>query len=80
MNNHHTQPTPSSASLTVPDVGHVLVAFDALRISQVPVWDLIRELERRGFDMAASIRAFDLAVMDGLLCWTTGNKLIKPHS
>jgi len=77
MDNHHPQRTHGSAPMPTPSVGHVLAAFDALRISQVPVWDLIRELERRGFDMPASIRAFDLTVMDGLLYWTTGSKLIK---
>jgi hypothetical protein len=79
MDNCRADSTPSSGSLAVPNVGHVLAAFDALRVSQVLVYDLIGELEGRCFDMSASIRAFDLAVMDGLLCWSTGIKLIKPQ-
>jgi hypothetical protein len=39
---------------------------------------LIGELERRGFDLSASIRAFDQAVMTNWLVWTEGVKLIKP--
>jgi hypothetical protein len=79
MDNCRADRTPSSGLLTLPNVGHVLAAFDALRVLRVLVYDLIGELERRGFDMATSIRAFHLAVIDGLLCWTTGNKLTKPQ-
>jgi hypothetical protein len=68
----------SSSTLPRPNVEHVMVAFDALRISPVPVHDLIGELERRGFDLSASIRAFDQAVMSNWLVWTEGVKLIKP--
>ena len=80
MDNYRVSGTPSSAPLAPPNVGHVLVAFDALRVTPVPVYDLIEELERRGFDSAASVRGFDQAVKDGLLCWTTGNRLIKPQA
>ncbi len=68
----------SSSTLPHPNVEHVMVAFDALRISPVPVHDLIGELERRGFDLSASIRAFDQAVLANWLVWTEGVKLIKP--
>ena len=67
-----------SSKLPHPNVEHVMVAFDALRISPVPVHDLIGELERRGFDLTASIRAFDQAVLANWLVWTKGVKLMKP--
>lgn len=66
-----------SSKLPHPNVEHVM-AFDALRISPVPVHDLIGELERRGFDLTASIRAFDQAVLANWLVWTEGVKLMKP--
>jgi hypothetical protein len=77
MDNNRFERTESNAPRPLPNVGHVLVAFDALKVSRVPVFDLIEELERRGFDSAASVRAFDQAVFDGLLRWTEGNRLIK---
>ena len=67
-----------SSKLPHPNVEHVMVAFDAVRISPVPVHNLIEELERRGFDLTASIRAFDQAVLANWLVWTEGVKLMKP--
>ena len=66
-----------SSKLPHPNVEHVMVAFDALKISPVPVHDLIGELERRGFDLTATIRAFDQAVLANRLVWTEG--LNSPH-
>ena len=61
-----------SSKIPHPNVEHVMVAFDALKISPVPVHDLIGELERRGFDLTATIRAFDQAVLANWLVWTEG--------
>ena len=70
-----TGKTPSK--LPHPNLENVMLAFDALT-SPVPVLMLISELERRGFDSAASIRAFDQAVFGNWLAWTEGVKLVKP--
>ncbi len=64
MDNNRFGRLPSDAPRPISNVGNVLVAFDALKVSNVPVFDLIEELERRGFDSAASVRAFDQAVLD----------------
>ena len=69
----------SPSKLPHTNVENVMLAFDALT-SPVPVLKLISELERRGFDSAASIRAFDQAVLDNCLAWTEGVKLIKANN
>ena len=65
------------SKLPHPNLENVMLAFDSLT-SPVPVLKLISELERRGFDSAASIRAFDQAVFGNWLAWTEGVKLVKP--
>ena len=47
-------------------------------IEHKAVLEPLEELERRGFDSAASIRAFDQAVFGNWLAWTEGVKLVKP--
>jgi hypothetical protein len=71
--------TKTASKLPHPTVEHVMLAFNALA-SPVPVLKLIGELERRGFDSAASIQAFDKAVFENWLAWTEGVKLVKPSS
>ena len=69
----------SPSKLPHPNLENVMLAFDSLT-PPVPVLKLISELERRGFDSAASIRAFDQAVFDNCLLWTEGVKLVRPST
>ena len=68
MDNHRVSGTPFSGPLPMPNLGNLLVASEALRITPALVYDLIEEFERCGFNPAAPVSAFNDAATIGLLC------------